>query len=394
MLAIPNSIQVKMYPAKNGDSFLIKTYDSKESVSILVDGGYSSTFNSVIKSDLEDLEDLNLVIASHIDADHVLGVLELFKNNGKADSSNIVKINKVWHNSLRSITGQSSEKEVQPKGAITYILKRGFPVPRNEQSDEISAKQGSSLAARLLAGKYNWNEGKGLSSINSNTTEECHLNSCVSISVIGPTLNRLDKLKAWWIKQLKQMGHFATIKGNVFYDDAFEFLCADEKLQIIKKPEEISHKSRGEDLSQCYKKDDSVVNASSISFILNWKDKKLLFLADSWAEDIEDEISQISSGEKLMFDCIKVSHHGSHRNTSPRLLNLIDSKIFLISTNGDKHGHPELSVLKAIVNRPADFERELYFNYSTEASKALKEYRPNSGQSFKVIEKALDWIKV
>ncbi len=386
-------LKVKMYPAKNGDSFFIKSFGGDGPVAILVDGGYGVTFNDFIKSDIDELDELDLVVASHVDADHILGLLEFFKHNDRADSANKVKIKKVWHNSLRSITGYLLDTEEQPEEIIKGIIKRGFPSLESNKLSEISAKQGSSLAARLASGNYNWNEGAGLTSINTCTTNRYYLNLNSSILVIGPTVERLNNLKFWWVKKLKQLGYFGSVEGSTFYDDAFEFMCADNKLQTS-RPKRISHKSNRSELHQVYTKDDSVVNGSSISFIFQWNDKRLLFLADSMAEDIEEEIIKISQGEKLMFDCVKVSHHGSYKNTSPRLLELIDSKIFLISTNGDKHDHPDFTVLKAIVDRPADFERELYFNYSTQASKSLKKYSVKSEYCFKVHEEAVDWIRV
>ena len=164
-----DSIQVKIYPAGNGDSFLVKGIIKEELCSILVDGGYRSTFNNAIKSDLEEITELDLVIATHIDADHILGIIELFKNNGVADSPKIVKIKKVWHNSLRSITGECLEGKEHPEGVIIDILKRGFPTPVQAASSEISAKQGSSLASQLLSGKYNWNEKVGITPISSSS---------------------------------------------------------------------------------------------------------------------------------------------------------------------------------------------------------------------------------
>jgi hypothetical protein len=65
----------------------------------------------------------------------------------------------------------------------------------------------------------------------------------------------------------------------------------------------------------------------------------------------------------LYFDAIKVSHHGSALNTSPELLELIDSEKFLISTNGKSFGHPDTETIARIVTRKAAYRRTLYFNY-------------------------------
>ncbi|MCV3032960.1 MBL fold metallo-hydrolase, partial [Escherichia coli] len=70
-------MRIKMYPAQNGDAFLLST----NRTNILIDGGYPSTFNSYIHKDLKELAArnacLNLVIITHIDADHIGGIIRL-----------------------------------------------------------------------------------------------------------------------------------------------------------------------------------------------------------------------------------------------------------------------------------------------------------------------------
>ncbi|WP_244077728.1 hypothetical protein, partial [Aeromonas caviae] len=57
--------------------------------------------------------------------------------------------------------------------------------------------------------------------------------------------------------------------------------------------------------------------------------------------------------DPVIFDAIKVSHHGSLHNTNVELLSLIDAPIYLISSDGSRHGHPDFEVLAEIVDRPA-----------------------------------------
>lgn len=118
-------------------------------------------------------------------------------------------------------------------------------------------------------------------------------------------------------------------------------------------------------------------------------------LADAWAEDVIDALRVLQSqGDSLMFDAIKVSHHGSHRNTSPELLKLIDAPIYMVSSNGTGHGHPNVEVLTAIVDRPAAFSRTVYLNYSTDASSILLKHQSRSKTPFTVHENMTDWIPI
>ena len=95
-----------MYPAKNGDAFLIMERAPKPTA-ILIDGGYANTFHEFISPDLQNLSTLgyalDLVVATHVDADHVSGLLALLKANGNAEAPRVINISDVWHNSLRSL---------------------------------------------------------------------------------------------------------------------------------------------------------------------------------------------------------------------------------------------------------------------------------------------------
>jgi len=67
-----------MYPANNGDAFLLVATVPK-TVTILIDGGYASTYKKYISKDLISLAAqghcLYLVVATHIDADHIMGLI-------------------------------------------------------------------------------------------------------------------------------------------------------------------------------------------------------------------------------------------------------------------------------------------------------------------------------
>ena len=95
-----------MYPAGNGDAFLIRENATKPTA-ILIDGGYASTFQAYISHDLTHLAQngysLDLVVVTHIDADHLSGLLAFFKHNGSSRDPKIIQVRDVWHNSLRSL---------------------------------------------------------------------------------------------------------------------------------------------------------------------------------------------------------------------------------------------------------------------------------------------------
>ncbi len=390
-------VRIKMYPAGNGDAFLIRANETN----VLIDGGYAATFHTEISTDLQAIaatgEALDLVVATHIDADHISGLIALLEANKSSDQSKVVTIRQIWHNSLRSITTMNTTS-LSPKstGLLEAISRRGHPLPSNgaPAAQEISARQGSSLAALLHRGGYSWNYGDGTTSIWAQDMPRLALGPAGSVTIIGPNERRLNELHLWWKGKLRSMGYSGPTGAGEVIDDAFEFLCSHAPSSLSLKATALSGGATKR-LEDVYEPDTSVTNGSSIAMILELHGKRLLFLGDAWAEDMVEQLHRLKSeGQSMTFDAIKISHHGSLRNTSPDLLALIDAPIYFISSNGAGHGHPDFEVLAAIVDRPAAFSRQIHLNYSTSASARLTNYRPGSGSEFTVHVGNSDWVQL
>jgi len=381
-------VDIKSYPAKNGDAFLLKATDAN--FLIMIDGGYVETYNNYIKTDLCSLSKsgfiLDVLVATHIDADHISGLISLLKENVSHNDSKIISIGEILHNSLFSLSSNAKIDEKlssDDQDILLEIQNRGYPETVSEKlENEISARQGSSFAKLIKSGGYSWNTGNGNVCIGENGIEHIPL-SKASIKILGPNTRRQNALKKMWVSDLRRLGFTGSTSG---LDEIFELLCAHESLA---GSEELI--SSSDQLESVYSPDKSITNGSSISFIIEVEGKRILFLGDSWSEDIVEELIK---EDLTVFDAIKLSHHGSIHNTSCELLKLIDSPNFFISTNGDRHSHPDYAVLKAIVDRPARFERTLHFNYSTNASRKLNDYSNAEGMNFIVKENEAEWVTI
>ena len=70
-------------------------------------------------------------------------------------------------------------------------------------------------------------------------------------------------------------------------------------------------------------------------------------------------------GRPISIDAYKVSHHGSCRNVTAKLLALTPAAHYLLSTNGDRFDHPDdIAVARIITSAPAD--ATLWFNYTND----------------------------
>lgn len=390
-------LRIKIYPAGNGDAFLLSAAGSN----VLVDGGYARTFDEYIQSDLLEIavrdERLDLVIASHIDADHISGLIRFLVVNETSTEPKIVGIGEVWHNSLRSLTAVNNAPIRQEDRLILdAINRRGHPAHVDILSNdpkEISARQGSSLASLIRRGGYRWNNHDGTTSIAVERTPVFQF-AGGNIRVIGPSQQRLDGLLKWWKGRLRQMGYSGPTGPGDEIDDAFELICEHAGESAVSRPVHVSARER-KNLEEVYDPDVSITNGSSIATIIQLGGARVLMLADAWAEDVVPALQTLqSNGASMLFDVIKISHHGSLRNTSPDLLRIVDAPRYIVSSNGNAHGHPDIEVLTAIVDRPASFPRAIYFNYPTPASALLRDHVSKSGVPFTVDENATDWIEI
>lgn len=368
-----------MFPALEGDCILISLGDELKRTHILIDGGFGVTHENYIKPRLKEIasngEIISLVVVTHIDTDHIEGILALLKENKSADNPQIITIEEIWHNSYRHLqldeAFELTTLDWKEKAILSNIIAKGSMESKESLNGDkdISAEQGSSLAALLYRGNYKWNSRFNGKAVSCDNKKLINLDSDIVIRLLSPNNEKLDKLKEYWLRELQKEKYDFKLNNDELFDDAYEFYLMNQK-EIEKDYEnkEISYTESTNDLNNYLSKSDSYdyspANGSSISFILEYKGKKLLFLGDSHPQLIKLEIEKLlNQGYSNYFDLIKVSHHGSHRNTSKKLLELIDSDIFLISTNGGKNKHPNKETIARIVCRETHKKRQLIFNY-------------------------------
>jgi beta-lactamase superfamily II metal-dependent hydrolase len=369
------SITIKCYPAKNGDCFLISFGKTEEEEKhLLIDCGYVDTFQNYLKNDLIKIGKseggLEKLILTHIDADHIQGAIRFLRDN---NSEKFISIKEVWHNTYRHL-GEEKEGEIDVKQEriLRQIIRRGYPQNESKQGEQgISAEQGTAVGALLLQGKYSWNSDFNNQAICIERRSKIELNPDTNIYLLSPDKQKLEKLKNLWSNELKRYGANFNSGNSQLYDDAFEMLLSWDKEKAKVTPKQISATKEilEELLKTPFDEDDTPTNGSSIAFILQVQNKKMLFLADAHPGLIVHSLNQYQKEGAIIFDLIKVSHHGSFGNINRELLNKIDSESYLISTNGQKHGHPDKETIAHIITRKADFHRKLYFNYITANSK-------------------------
>lgn len=317
----------KVLKAFHGDCILIKCFHENREINILIDGGTASTFDYNLKKEISKLTTIDLIILTHIDSDHIGGLIRFFKNS----IIKKIEVKQIWVN-FPEIVKISSGKKISFGQAKTLEKLIKEKMPKTEIQNYIHS-------------------GK----------DKIKIEGC-EITVVSPTKVILDDLYKNWPKIEKTEKAKDVSKVNVSKNSN---TINQKSLVELNKIPFIPDKSVQNDL----------INASSISIILECSDLKLLLLADSRPEIIEEYLKEnYSEEDRLKVDYVKVSHHGSKNNTSQKMLNYIDSDKYIISTNGGtaKHKHPSRETIARIVyneKRNFDIKRIIFFNYPIEEIK-------------------------
>ncbi|MDM0610964.1 MBL fold metallo-hydrolase [Clostridium perfringens] len=353
-------IKVKCFPASYGDSFLVNIKNEKESHNILIDLGFKETYNLYIRKELQKINCLDLIALTHIDDDHISGAIEFFKDNEILEK---LSIKNIWFNDLYKIVDDKYGVDDFNFNINKEIEKRSCGI----FDDEVSFSKANTLTELIY--KTNnfgvWNKQETLIQCKEKSYKELYpINSEIKFVILSPNTIRIDELFSEWLKKIKIKKSDFKLKStdlskfyNMFkYHDklasSFDNNCSNKIIDI----EEMANKE--------FMKN-SKANNSSIAFFIEIKDKKMLFLGDANAEDISSSLEQYKIDKKLevlKFDLIKVSHHGSRNNINNKLFDIFYSDRYLISTNGNRHNHPDIECLSKIIVKQKQY-KSLIFNY-------------------------------
>ncbi len=117
-------IKLHVVQAEYGDCFILESNQGNDKVTVLIDGGPYQTFEKHLKPTLQKLPlngKLDLIVLSHIDNDHIIGLLDLFdeiKTQRENGIKELIKIGKLWHNSFNDLF----QLDVEPKKLFKNIF--------------------------------------------------------------------------------------------------------------------------------------------------------------------------------------------------------------------------------------------------------------------------------
>lgn len=345
-------MRVYLNDGGNGDCLILAT----ENTSIMIDGGTASSYKSWNKI-LSKFSKFDALFVTHIDNDHVNGLIRMLEEK----SHPILK--EVFFNGIEQLTSAKRLEEniSQEEASALDTIISNFSKDVEGESD-IGFSEGTSLSFILETLNYRINERFESGVITNTSVPDKFIIGDITIEIIGPTDECISKIKSDWINILSEYG--LKMKGlHKKHSIAFEKYI--DSLNSDIDGEEICGSSCEtiEQLSDVpFVDDGSLNNMSSISFLAEFNEKKVLFLGDSDTKTITQWMD-LKGYETLEVDAVKLPHHGSKHNYNRILLERILCKRYLISTNGKKHSHPDLETLARIVRYSKKQPVDIYINH-------------------------------
>lgn len=349
--------------AGEGDCMILHYGPPDDPRIVLIDGGPSGTYGEFLKPRLEQIKrererrlhltvseplPIELLMVSHMDDDHIVGVIDLTKDLIQGDRQ-FAQVRHFWHNSFENVIG-----EVPPQLEAAFTASFGAAAltePPADLSAEIdrdeklvvpnlkllaSIQNGAQLRTNIidqLKSEPNAHFGNKLIAADEQT-KPINIGNGLKFTVVGPMLPELRRLHEEhqaWLESLAREGQTA------------------------------------EDVLAAYT-DRSPTNRSSIVVLAEAEaeGKRILFTGDAVGNKVLKGLELagvIEEGGSLHVDVLKVPHHGSDRNAAPDFYERLTADHYVYSGDG-KHGNPERASFEwLLAARGEDDEYTIHLTY-------------------------------
>lgn len=340
--------------ARYGDCILI-TFDGDPPTRLLVDGGPAGVYRTALsprllleRKDLPRHEPLviDAVMVSHIDEDHILGILDLFgelQDCNQRQAPWPYRPSWLLHNSLDSLVGEGEGGLVRASGGETVLASLGdeqITIDQNPRDiDPValhvlqSYGQGSKLSTLSAALQIDRNPpNREVLRLEDGNVRTLRLGEA-SLRIVGPMSKEIAALRKKW----------SQWKAKKDDPDARQALAA--------------------------YLDTSVPNLSSIVTLVEQRGKTVLLTGDARGDKIItglEEAKLLDHRGPLKVDILKLPHHGSARNLDVDFFERIHADHYVASGDGT-YGNPDRETLEMIEKARPGATFDVHLTYSPQS---------------------------
>ena len=335
--------------ARKGDCLILHYGTNAKPGLVLIDGGPAQVYGPQLKPRLGEIRKarrlaegepltVDLLMVSHIDDDHINGILELTHElvDAKAARKPLpLKVLNFWHNTFEDIiAGNPDELVASVKASFGPASLAGEPDTEglDPHTAKVLASVGQGLRlrddARALGLRLNSEFGRKL--IQASARQPKDLPGGLKLTVAGPMEDELLAL---------QKEHAAFLK------------------KAKKNKEAVASFT-----------DSSVANLSSIVVLAEAGGKRMLLTGDARGDKILlglEKIGLLTPGGKMKVDILKMPHHGSDRNMERIFLERVVANHYVFSGDGE-HGNPERKTFQMLRDARKDENFLIHLTYPLE----------------------------
>lgn len=324
--------QLEALPAHKGDCLLLHFGADDDPKLIVIDGGPSSTYRPHLRPRLVELRaernlsderplPIHLLMVSHIDDDHIKGILELtaeLRNQKDSAQPLLYDIRRIWHNTFDDIiktTPEELQSSITSKfGAASsadVVLAKSPNLSHDAAMVLVSVPQGRQLREDIVFLDLHLNAPFPSLVMQDGANPAAHflLEGHLKITTIGPMQPQLAALQA---------AHDKWLQDNGKARDAPEAALAAFS-------------------------DRSVPNLSSIVIQVEQDGQTMLLTGDARGDHILTGLRAaglLADGGIYEVDVLKAPHHGSDNNVDDSFFEQVRATHYVFSGDG-KHGNPE-----------------------------------------------------
>ncbi|MFQ5340094.1 MAG: caspase family protein [Anaerolineae bacterium] len=351
--------------AEHGDCLILEYATPASPRYLLIDGGPATIYQDHLRGELEKIRDdggkLDLVMLSHVDDDHVNGLLDLMDElieQRESGSRETIAVAALWHNTFSQTLGDDVEDRfrtlMDEAGAARDLM------PFSNTADR-SIRQGDELTQVAGALDIEINpefDPRRLISV-GDTPGPIELAN-LRLRIVGPTAENLESLRQEWDEWLEEQ----------------------ERRTLARDPELAERALRAAD--------QSIPNLSSIMCLAEADGKTILLTGDGRGDHLLQGLQQANLLEpdgRFHVDILKVPHHGSVRNVTQEFFETVTADTYVICANG-KHDNPDLVTLKWIVEAAREQGRtiEIFVTNATDSTRQIATERDPDDYGYRLAE--------
>src|SRR5688572_26505806 len=363
-------MRLTAFHASDGDCLLLTsagtqpTAHGPQPTRILIDGGRKTSYDAQTRAVLGALPTgaaLDVVCVSHIDEDHIAGILRLVEDevesrafqfllaiepttNPAAAPPKPPPIGEVWHNGLFKLVGDDDAPVVESMLETVATILAGSPdedvqLLASELDDLATGEKSSMELSRRLSTEQlgiPLNPPSGGKLMKRGTTAppgagEVFTRGSLQIRLLGPSDDDIEKLRAVWQRWIND--------NAAALQDLHDRMLDDEKrlglisARIVVNP--MLEAGLGEGLG-----DVTEANLASLMLLVEEAGHTVLLTGDGVSSEILDGLAhhgKLDANGRIHVNILKVQHHGAKANVTEDFVKRVTADHYVFCGNGSHH---------------------------------------------------------